>query len=59
MSPACGTQNISVVSGAPPMCNVRGGPGTFVITAEVFSANILTTIRCAHLGARPMDCKMP
>ena len=59
MSPAWGTQNISVRIGTPATWSARAGPGTFVITAEVFSANILTTSLCAHFGARPIDCRMP
>ena len=59
MSPAWGTQNISVVIGAPTTWSGSAGPGTLVITPDAFSENILTTWRWTQSGARPIDCRIP
>ena len=53
MSPEAGTQNIVCRSVEPHSCSGTAGPGTLVITAVAFFANMPSTASCTGLMNRP------
>ena len=59
MSPDCGTQNIVCVKVEPQNFIGVAGPGTLVITAVAFFANMLSSAACTGLISSPATASTP